>query len=75
MMLRMSDNEITSTIATNLSKIRKELRLTQKEAADKAGLNMNYYAKVERGESMPSVKTLKKLSKALGVTSTDIVSF
>ena len=71
----MKDESIKKTISDNLSEIRGNLRLTQKEAAIKAGLNMNYYAKVERGESMPSVKTLKKLSDAFDVSSTDILSF
>lgn len=71
----MSDKEITKTIANNLSKYRKQLRYTQKEMAEKADLNMNYYAKVERGEAIPSLKTIKKLAKAFKVTATDIVGF
>ena len=71
----MSDKEITNTIANNLSKYRKQLRYTQKEMAEKAYLNMNYYAKVERGEAIPSLKTIKKLAKAFKVTATDIIGF
>ncbi len=71
----MSDKEITKTIADNLSKYRKQLRYTQKEMAEKADLNMNYYAKVERGEAIPSLKTIKKLAKAFKVTATDIIGF
>jgi len=71
----MNEDKIKRTIAQNLSEIRDKQHLTQKQAADKAGLNMNYYAKVERGESMPSVKTLKKLSDAFSVESTDILGF
>ena len=71
----MSDKEITKTIANNLSKYRKQLRYTQKEMAEKADLNMNYYAKVERGEAIPSLKTIKKLAKAFKVTATDIIGF
>lgn len=71
----MSDKEITKTIADNLSKHRKQLRYTQKEIAEKADLNMNYYAKVERGEAIPSLKTIKKLAKAFKITATDIIGF
>lgn len=74
-MLLMSKIEIIDAVASNLSKIRKSRRYTQKEVADRAGLNMNYYAKVERGESMVSLKTLEKLVKALEVTSADILPF
>lgn len=71
----MSDAEFLDQIATNLARIRKEQRYTQREVAELAGLNPNYYAKVERGEKMPSLKTIHKLTKALKVTATDIVGF
>ena len=64
-----------SQISENLSRIRKEQRYTQRELAELAGLNSNYYAKVERGDGMPSLKTIHKLAKALKVTATDIVGF
>lgn len=71
----MSNTDINKSIAKNLSNIRDDLRITQKEAADRANMNVNYYAKIERGESIPSIKTLKKITKALKVSSTDILSF
>ena len=71
----MSDTELLNRISANLSKIRKEQRYTQREVAELADLNPNYYAKVERGNSMPSLKTIHKLAKALKVTATDIVGF
>ena len=70
----MSDT-LLNRISANLSKIRKEQRYTQREVAELADLNPNYYAKVERGNGMPSLKTIHKLAKALKVTATDIVGF
>ena len=71
----MSDTELLNRISANLSKIRKEQRYTQREVAELAGLNPNYYAKVERGNGMPSLKTIHKLAKALKVTASDIIGF
>ena len=71
----MSDNKLLSQISENLSRIRKEQRYTQRELAELAGLNSNYYAKVERGDGMPSLKTIHKLAKVLKVTATEIVGF
>lgn len=71
----MSDTQLLNQISSNLSRIRKQQRYTQREVAELAGLNQNYYAKVERGNGMPSVKTIQKLAKALKVTATDIVGF
>lgn len=71
----MNDAEFAGKIPENLSKLRKQLRYTQKEVAEKAGLNPNYYAKVERGDGVPSLKTLYKITKALDTTVTDIVGY
>jgi len=71
----VSDTDFLEQISANLLKIRKQQRYTQRELAKLAGLNSNYYAKVERGEGMPSIKTIHKLAKALKVTATDIVGF
>ena len=62
-------------ITTSLSKLRKQLRYTQREVAELADLNPNYYAKVERGTSVPSLKTIYKLAKALKVSASDILGF
>lgn len=71
----MNAEDFASKIPENLSVIRKQHRYTQKEVADMAGLNPNYYAKVERGDGIPSLKTLCKIAKALRVTVTEIVGF
>lgn len=71
----MNVEDFASKIPENLSAIRKQHRYTQKEVADMAGLNPNYYAKVERGDGIPSLKTLYKIATALKVSITDIVGF
>lgn len=73
--IAVSKHISASKIPENLSRLRKNLRYTQKEFAKIAGLNSNYYAKVERGDSAPSLKTLYKIAKALKVSITDIVGF
>ena len=71
----MKTDDFASKIPGNLSTIRKKQRYTQKQVADMSGLNPNYYAKVERGDGIPSLKTLYKIAKALKVSITDIVGF
>jgi transcriptional regulator with XRE-family HTH domain len=71
----MNEQLIKTNIASNLSSARDNLRITQKEAAKKASMNVNYYAKVERGESIPSIKTLEKICKALKISATGILGF
>ena len=71
----MNTDDFVSKIPENLSRIRKQQRYTQKEIAALADLNSNYYAKVERGYGVPSLKTIHKLARALKVTATEIVGF
>ena len=71
----MKTDDFAGKIPENLSRIRKQQRYTQKEVAAMAGLNPNYYANIERGDGIPSVKTIYKITKALKVTSTEIVGF
>ncbi len=71
----MKTDDFAGKIPENLSRIRKQQRYTQKEVAAMASLNPNYYAKVERGDGIPSLKTLYKVARALRVSVTDIVGF
>jgi transcriptional regulator with XRE-family HTH domain len=52
---------------------RQKLGLSQQATADKAGLHVSHYAKVERGERMGGYDTLEKISKALNLKYPDIL--
>ena len=71
----MNTNDFAKQIPDNLSRIRKEQHYTQKDLAIRAGLNPNYYAKVERGDGIPSLKTLVKIAKALDISISEIVGY
>ena len=58
-----------------LKEAREKLGLTQAELAEKVGIHVNFYARLERGEEKPSVETVKKLSKILKISSADILGF
>ena len=62
-------------IAKKLKSVRISKNLTQLELSEKAGISVNYYAKVERGEAIPSLDTFAKIVKALGVKSSDVLPF
>jgi len=64
-----------SKVGNNLQRARHQQNLTQAEVAKRAGTTVNHYAKIERGEVVPSLKTLEKIIKALGVRSSDILPF
>lgn len=64
--------KIRRDLGNKLRKARELAGLTQAELAEKAGVNDNYYATVERGENNPSYEKLQKILKVLNVKSLDI---
>ncbi len=46
---------------------RKELRITQPDLAEMAGISVNTLYKIERGQANPTVKVLTKLVDVLGM--------
>jgi transcriptional regulator with XRE-family HTH domain len=62
-------------ISTNVRNRRLDLRMTQKDLAEKCGLSTNYISRIERSEVSPTIDTLEKLTKALKVDSSEILPF
>jgi transcriptional regulator with XRE-family HTH domain len=62
-------------LGKKLKNIRKKLELTQADVADRAGIHVNYYAKIERGEVNPTYEVIESIVKALKVRSSDILPF
>lgn len=62
-------------IGQNIKKARKRTDFTQVEVAKKIGINANYYARIERGELIPSLEVFEAISKILKVKSSDILPF
>ncbi|MBC9722127.1 MAG: helix-turn-helix transcriptional regulator [Lactobacillus sp.] len=49
----------------NIARLRKEKNMTQKELADKLGVNKQTISNIEKGEGYPTFKNLEKLSQIL----------
>lgn len=62
-------------IGKKLKKVRLGLDLKQADVAGKAGISVNYYARIERDEENPTIETLEKILKVLKVKSSDILPF
>lgn len=52
-------------VGRKVKEFREKNRLTQDEAAKKAGLNTNYYSRIERGEVNLTTKKLNNILKIL----------
>lgn len=55
-----------------LKKARELAKLTQSQVAEKAGVHVNYYARIERGEINPSYENLQSITKALHIKMLDM---
>lgn len=64
----------TKTTGTVLKEARLKMGLTQVELADKSGVHVNTYARIERDEQEPTFDTVKKLARALNLNLEDIPS-
>jgi len=68
-------SKLATYIGYQLRQVRQRKSFTQAEVAKRADTTVNHYAKIERGEVVPSLKTLEKIVKALGVKSSDVLPF
>lgn len=70
----MSIRMTLKSLGARIKRTREQRGLTQVGLAKKAGLSRIYIAKLEGGErKSPSLPTLERLAKALGVTLVDLL--
>ncbi len=74
-MALMSKSKTQSIIGANIKEARMKSGLTQSEVADKAGISVNHYARIERGEVNLSVETLEAILEVLATKSSKILPF
>lgn len=58
----------SKVIGNAIKTIRREKELSQFSVAQRSGVNLSYYCKVERGEANPSIRKLNAILRALGVS-------
>jgi transcriptional regulator with XRE-family HTH domain len=66
------DEKLAKTIGSAARSARLARGLTQEDAADVVGVSPEFYARIERGKTLPSVPTLLRLAASLRV-STDVL--
>ena len=60
--------ELRAIIGPRLRQARSVLDITQEVAAEKIGISSEFYARLERGNALPSVQTLAKMGTSLNVS-------
>ncbi len=69
----MKKDPVLKTMAKNLKKARLARHMTQAGVARTADIAPNHYARIERGEVVPSVLTLVALIRSLKVRYSDVL--
>ena len=64
---------MSSVVSKNIRKIRQKKKISQDRLSKEANLALNTIVKIETGESPnPTVETIEKIAKALGVSTGDL---
>jgi len=61
-------NRVLNVLGLNVRKWREEKELTQEALAERADLDPTYISGIERGKRNPSVLSVLRIARALGVT-------
>lgn len=64
----MTTDQIFKDIGKKIRQIRLKQKLTQEELGERARLHYSYIGQMERGDKIPSLKTLNKIAKALNIS-------
>lgn len=67
--------DIIVSLGNRIRQLRKNLKLTQAQLADKAGLSTNFIALLENGKRSASVDTLNRIAKTLEVELKELFEF
>lgn len=60
--------ELSERLGATARKARLARRLTQADVAERVGCSTEFYARIERGKTLPSVPTLAAIARALTVS-------
>ncbi len=64
----MMNKELAKTIGIAARAQREYLHWTQADVAERLSVSVEFYARIERGTSLPSILTFARIVSALGVS-------
>jgi transcriptional regulator with XRE-family HTH domain len=65
--------DLKEVMAVNLRRLRHDMKMTQEELADRAGLSTRYIGAIERANKSASVTVLGRIAEALGVEAAALI--
>lgn len=67
-------NQIVNSFGTTVRQLREARAWSHERLAERADLNRSYIGELERGQAIPSLLTINKLSLALGVSLSNLLA-
>ncbi len=68
----MINEKVRKDFGSKIKQAREKVGMTQADVAEKSGINISYYAKIERGEVNTSIEKLHSIMKVVKLKSLDI---
>lgn len=68
-------SDLARALGKRIYLFRKQNKLTQAALAERAKISDEFMSGIERGSKLPSLPTLQKIAKALGVNIKDLFAF
>ena len=69
------DKQIVSRFATQMRTYREANGISQEKLAEYANLHRTYIGSIERAEKIPSLITIVKISKALNINISELITY
>jgi ribosome-binding protein aMBF1 (putative translation factor) len=69
----VSDVPLANRIGDAIRILRKERRISQEQLAISVGTARSYLSRIERGVSVPTLKSLQRIASALGIELTELL--
>ena len=66
-------NSISTKLGQNLKKIRTQKKMSQGDIARNLGVDKGYISNIENGKKNPTLATIDKLAKVLGVSANELL--
>lgn len=71
----MSENSLQIIVGKNIQKIRESKGISQQELAAKCNFEKSNMSRLEAGRVNPTLSTLEKVAKALGISLAELFTF
>ena len=73
--LRIMKNDVNIDFGKRIAELRKKANLSQEKFAFKCDVDRTYIGTLERGEKSPTLNTIEKIARALGISKSEFFNY